>query len=236
MPSTLLGLRSDPARDRAARLRLGAARIRFDRSMVVLRRAALDQVDRQMRVSETLRDVIAGLDPDEAARVRHPPPGGFRARRRPPLTRAAEPGTLAPAKGLHSGRIQCPGTTPVAMRYVLPLLFVGLTVAVLATDPGDSVAEEGLAPVVGTIPTQGLPAGETCLSPADLREAVADKRVIEPVAAIRAARQVIPRAEIQRARLCRHEDGLVYLLTALRRDGRFVHVMVDAKTGEVTGP
>jgi uncharacterized membrane protein YkoI len=60
--------------------------------------------------------------------------------------------------------------------------------------------------------------------------------VIEPVAAIRSARRVIPRAEIQRARLCRHDEALVYLLTALRRDGQFVHVMVDATTGEISGP
>jgi uncharacterized membrane protein YkoI len=60
--------------------------------------------------------------------------------------------------------------------------------------------------------------------------------VIAPVAAIRAARQVIPRAEIQRARLCRNDETLVYLLTALRRDGQFVHVVVDATTGQVSGP
>ncbi|KQP61697.1 hypothetical protein ASG40_04055 [Methylobacterium sp. Leaf399] len=121
------------------------------------------------------------------------------------------------------------------MRYVLALLFAGLTVAVLATEPGETWAEESAAPVVGTIPVQAMPRTESCLSPADMREALADKRVIEPVAAIRAARQVIPRAEIQRARLCRHDDGLVYLLTALRRDGQFVHVMVDATTGQITG-
>lgn len=121
------------------------------------------------------------------------------------------------------------------MRYVLALLFAGLTVAVLATETGGSLAEESAAPVAGIIATQAIPRGEECLSPADMREALADKRVIEPVAAIRAARQVIPRAEIQRARLCRHEDGLVYLLTALRRDGQFVHVMVDATTGQITG-
>lgn len=121
------------------------------------------------------------------------------------------------------------------MRYVLALSFVGLTVAVLATESAGTLAEESPAPIVSTIPVQAIPRNEACLSPADMREALADKRVIEPVAAIRAARQVIPRAEIQRARLCRHDDGLVYLLTALRRDGQFVHVMIDATTGQITG-
>ena len=122
------------------------------------------------------------------------------------------------------------------MRYVLALLLAGLALALLATAPIRTLAEENAAGT-GTfaMPVQAIPKAESCLSPADLREAVAEKRVIEPVAAIRAARQVIPRAEIQRARLCKHEDGLAYLLTALRRDGQFVHVMVDAATGELIG-
>ncbi|WP_019906423.1 PepSY domain-containing protein [Methylobacterium sp. 77] len=123
------------------------------------------------------------------------------------------------------------------MRILLALLFIGLTVAAFATGPIRTLAEEkattGTAEVAA--PLHPVPPSESCLSPADLREAVADKRVIEPVAAIRAARTVILRAEIQRARLCRHEDGLAYLLTALRRDGQFVHVMVDATTGRVIG-
>lgn len=124
------------------------------------------------------------------------------------------------------------------MRILLALLLIGLTVALFATGPIRTLAEEALppGPAEAAVPGHPVPPSETCLSPADLREAVADKRVIEPVAAIRAARTVIPRAEIQRARLCRHEDGLAYLLTALRRDGQFVHVMVDATTGRVIGP
>ncbi|MFD0938507.1 PepSY domain-containing protein, partial [Methylobacterium trifolii] len=91
------------------------------------------------------------------------------------------------------------------------------------------------APRLAQEPGGPAPRAENCLSPADMREEVSERRVIEPVAAIRAARSVIPRAEIQRASLCRHEDGLVYMLTALRRDGHFVHVMVDARTGKVAG-
>lgn len=122
------------------------------------------------------------------------------------------------------------------MRIFLALVLIGLTVAGFAIGSIDTFAEE--TPGTGTVavPLTVVPRSETCLSAADLREAVADKRVIPPVAAIRAARQVIPRAEIQRARLCRNEETLVYLLTALRRDGQFVHVMVDATTGQVSGP
>lgn len=124
------------------------------------------------------------------------------------------------------------------MRILLALLLIGLTIAGFATGSVDTFAEETTTSGTGTVvvPPSAMPASEACLSAADLREAVADKRVIEPVAAIKAARQVIPRAEIQRARLCRHEETLVYLLTALRRDGRFVHVMISATTGQIIEP
>jgi uncharacterized membrane protein YkoI len=122
------------------------------------------------------------------------------------------------------------------MRHVLVLLAACSTVAALATGDLGSLADEtGQSARVAQVQSAPAPRAENCLAPADLREAVSEGRVIEPVAAIRAARTVIPRADIQRAMLCRHEDGLVYMLTALRRDGHFVHVMVDAKTGQVAG-
>lgn len=121
------------------------------------------------------------------------------------------------------------------MRHALALLAVALTVAAFAAGEIGTLAEENAAPAAPAAAGVAAPRAEECLSPADMREAVGEGRVVEPVAAIRAARTVIPRAEIQRAMLCRHEQGLVYILTALRRDGHFVHVVVDAKTGKVVG-
>lgn len=124
-----------------------------------------------------------------------------------------------------------------SMRHLLALAAICLTLAALAAGGPGTRAEE----THEAMPAVAAPAGEppprtdACLSPADMREEVSERRVIAPVAAIKAARTVIPRAEIQRASLCRHADGLVYMLTALRRDGHFVHVMVDAKTGQVAG-
>ncbi len=121
------------------------------------------------------------------------------------------------------------------MRQAFALLIVVSTAAVLVAGAVGPLAEEtgALAPVPEV--REPMNRGDDCLSPADLREAVAEKRVVPPIAAIRAARQAIPRAEIQRARLCRHDAGLVYLLTALRRDGHFVQVMVDGQSGQVSG-
>lgn len=123
------------------------------------------------------------------------------------------------------------------MRHAFALVVLSLTAAALAAGGLGTMADETPASTPRPVqaPANPPPRVEACLSPADMREEVSEKRVIEPVAAIRAARSVIPRADIQRASLCRHEDGLVYMLTALRRDGHFVHVVVDAKTGQVAG-
>ena len=71
-----------------------------------------------------------------------------------------------------------------------------------------------------------------CLSEAEIREEVSAKRVVPQVTALRAAR-VAAGGEAVRARLCRGEDGLVYAITALKRDGKVVRVLVDAASGRV---
>ncbi|WP_043749077.1 PepSY domain-containing protein [Methylobacterium nodulans] len=123
------------------------------------------------------------------------------------------------------------------MRYAALILSVGAAGLIgamswyaLAQDTTET------ATVAAPVPALRLSqAAHTCLSPGDLREAVAEKRVVEPVAAIRAAQAAVPRAEIVRANLCRRDEALVYMLTALRRDGQFVHVVVDARSGRVAG-
>jgi uncharacterized membrane protein YkoI len=73
-----------------------------------------------------------------------------------------------------------------------------------------------------------------CLSPGDTREIVSAKQVVPPVNAVRAARQAVPKADVVRARLCHEDEALVYIIMALRRDGRFVQVTVDASSGRVS--
>lgn len=127
----------------------------------------------------------------------------------------------------------------VPMHHMLALLLAASAAATIAAGVVGTFAEERgdkveTVKVVAQVQPHPL-RGETCLSDADMREAVAEKRVIAPLAAIRAAREQLPRAEIQRASLCKHEQGLVYILTALQRDGHFVQVMVDAQSGQVQG-
>lgn len=75
-------------------------------------------------------------------------------------------------------------------------------------------------------------AQEACLSSAETQEAVSEKRAVAPVVALRSAREHAG-GETLRARLCRHEENLAYLVTALRKDGKVLRVVVDAMSGSV---
>ena len=85
----------------------------------------------------------------------------------------------------------------------------------------------GAARAEGAHPVQG------CLEPGEMREIVASQKVVAPAMAVTAARRAVPGSEVVRANLCRGGDHLLYVIMALRKDGRFVHVTIDAVSGKV---
>ena len=72
----------------------------------------------------------------------------------------------------------------------------------------------------------------SCLTRAEQRPAVDDHRAISLGQAIKSLRQYRKYSEVVRARLCRKDDKLVYVLTLLGRSGRVVDVTIDAINGE----
>ena len=72
-----------------------------------------------------------------------------------------------------------------------------------------------------------------CLNKAEQRAAVADHKAIPLAQAIKSLHAHGRRAELVRARLCRHGDGLVYVLTLLARSGKVTRATVDAANGEL---
>lgn len=71
-----------------------------------------------------------------------------------------------------------------------------------------------------------------CLNAAETREMVKSHRLLEPFAALKfAAAQ--RKAEALSARLCRSGDDFIYEITLLHRDGRLVHVDMEAATGKI---
>jgi hypothetical protein len=72
----------------------------------------------------------------------------------------------------------------------------------------------------------------SCLTRAEQRAAVDDHRAISLAHAIKSLRQYRKYSEVVRARLCRQDDKLVYVLTLLGRSGKVVDVTIDAINGE----
>jgi hypothetical protein len=71
-----------------------------------------------------------------------------------------------------------------------------------------------------------------CLSKAEQRAAVADHQAIRLGQAMKFRRAHGHHAELVRARLCRHDDRLVYVLTLLGHSGKVIRETVDAANGE----
>jgi hypothetical protein len=72
----------------------------------------------------------------------------------------------------------------------------------------------------------------SCLTRAEQRAAVDDHKAISLGQAIKSLRQYRKYSEVVRARLCRRDDKLVYVLTLLGRSGKVVDVTIDAINGE----
>ncbi len=74
----------------------------------------------------------------------------------------------------------------------------------------------------------------TCLTKAEQRAAVADRKAISLAQAVKSLREHGHRAELVRARLCHRGDNLAYMLTLLARSGKVIVAAVDATTGDVS--
>lgn len=74
------------------------------------------------------------------------------------------------------------------------------------------------------------PHERTCFNAAETREKITTHRLTEPFLALRAGRL---QGEALRAKLCRWKpDEFVYEVAVLRRDGRIVHVFMNALNGQ----
>ena len=92
-----------------------------------------------------------------------------------------------------------------------------------------------LLALTGSASADGTPLLQDCLNPQGMREVVQGGGVVAPAAALKAAQQAGPKGDVVRAHLCRREDGFVYVIVTLRKDGRFAYVTVDAASGKVAG-
>jgi uncharacterized membrane protein YkoI len=78
-----------------------------------------------------------------------------------------------------------------------------------------------------------------CLSKSEQRAAISNGQAVPLATAMRSVRSVRTATrsrgsrEVIKARLCREDKSLVYVLTVLSRDGKVTHTNVDATSGKV---
>lgn len=75
-----------------------------------------------------------------------------------------------------------------------------------------------------------------CLTQSEQRAAIATGQAVTLATAIRAARVSVrgrTGKEVVKARLCREEGALRYVLTVLAKDGKVTRTSVDASSGKV---
>ncbi|MGD0720791.1 MAG: PepSY domain-containing protein [Roseiarcus sp.] len=109
------------------------------------------------------------------------------------------------------------------------------------------MARKSLHPVVAaigaTIATQGAwPAFAqspptvkgVCFPTTETREEIRIHRLLEPFVALKSAEKSVGKAEALSAKLCRLGEEYVYEIALLHRDGRLVHVVMNAVTGKPT--
>jgi uncharacterized membrane protein YkoI len=111
------------------------------------------------------------------------------------------------------------------MHHALRIAFAA--VALIALAPAR--AQDGAAPVPA-----GAKAKLVCLDQKERRAESDAGRLVRLGAAIKVARSRMP-GTVVRARLCRANDSLVYVLTVLARDGKVGRLTVDAVKGTVVG-
>jgi uncharacterized membrane protein YkoI len=88
--------------------------------------------------------------------------------------------------------------------------------------------------ILSLAPVCAAEVAHTCLDQKERRAEIESGRVVRLDVALRAVRSAMP-GILVRARLCRGNDGLVYVLTVLARDGKVARLTVDAIKGTLVG-
>jgi uncharacterized membrane protein YkoI len=88
--------------------------------------------------------------------------------------------------------------------------------------------------ILSLAPARAAEVADACLDQKERRAEIESSRVVRLDAAMRVARSKMP-GTVVRARLCLSNDGLVYVLTVLARDGKVARLTVDAVKGTLVG-
>ena len=88
--------------------------------------------------------------------------------------------------------------------------------------------------ILSLAPGRAAELAHVCLDQKERRAEVESGHVVRLDTALRAVKSKMP-GTLVRAWLCHGNDGLVYVLTVLARDGRVARLTVDAVKGSLVG-
>lgn len=74
-----------------------------------------------------------------------------------------------------------------------------------------------------------------CVSQKEMASIVAARKYVAPTVAVVTARRHVANADVVRADLCRRGEDFVYVIVALKKDGRAEQVFVNPESGMVAG-
>jgi hypothetical protein len=94
---------------------------------------------------------------------------------------------------------------------------------------GAIICAPGIAPARAQSPP---PVKGVCLATSETREEIKSHHLLAPFLALKSAAATI-KAEALSAKLCRLGEEYVYEIALLHRDGRLVHVVMNAVTGKI---
>jgi hypothetical protein len=125
---------------------------------------------------------------------------------------------------------------------IVALALVALVGSLASAGAADVVHPSSESPVVVEVPRPRVEATRrpepqhvrTCFNSAETREKIVSRRLSEPFRLLRGAAGRV-QGEALRAKLCRWNDDYVYEIALLRRDGRIVHVYLNATSGQSLG-
>jgi uncharacterized membrane protein YkoI len=92
----------------------------------------------------------------------------------------------------------------------------------------------GLAAGCAVMQTVAAAERNSCLSPEERRAVIAARKAVPLARAMRVVKARIA-GDVLKAQLCRHDRGLVYVLTVLARNGKVTQARVDATDGHWLG-
>jgi hypothetical protein len=113
----------------------------------------------------------------------------------------------------------------MALRHaILAILALG---AAMSCAPGWAAGAEAPA-------TANAPVKRVCIPENDTREEIKSHHLLEPFIVLKSASAAL-KADALRAGLCQIGDEFVYEITLLHRDGRVMHIVMNAVNGKIMG-